>query len=140
MNKKRVLILILAILAIGAAIAWYQFSRGHADMASVSVDEKVTANAFYSAFTANEADASARFIDHIIEVTGSIVAINDGKESTVVTLKGGDMGGIICSMTPADFSSLKEGNQVTLVGECTGVLGDADLGLLDVNLVRCVIK
>ncbi|MEZ4687467.1 MAG: hypothetical protein R3B47_15805 [Bacteroidia bacterium] len=47
---------------------------------------------------------------------------------------------MLCSLAGKSPEGLAEGQNLTLVGECAGALGDADLGLLDVNLVRCAIK
>lgn len=55
------------------------------------------------------------------------------KGETVITLKGTDMGGVICTLEGKEMEELKKGSIVNLQGICTGYL-------TDVVLVRCYIS
>lgn len=140
MNKKTLLLAGLAILILALAYGWYQYSRGHTDLASVKADFSLDASALHSAFAEDYEKASQEYVSKVIAVTGTVKSLQNNDQGIVVSLEGGPMGDVLCSLAEKDSKSLAEGQTATLTGECTGALGDADLGLLDVNLVRCVIK
>ncbi len=70
----------------------------------------------------------------VLEVTGIINEMSKNqKGETVITLKGTDMGGIICTLESAIQAATKVGATVVIKGICTGYL-------TDVVLVRCVVE
>jgi Tfp pilus assembly protein PilE len=140
MNKRNTILVALVIILAVLAYGWYQFSRGHADLASVKPDIEVNASKLHEAFAQDEQQASQQYVSKIVAVTGEVKAVKTSDKGTVVTIAGGEMGDILCSLSDDNAAAPTEGNAITLIGECTGALGDADLGLLDVNLVRCVVK
>ena len=88
------------------------------------------------AFEDNELDANTKYLDKIMEVSGTVKEVNTGGKGMVsVTLDTeSGMFGVICQMdnlTQHDRLDFKEGEKIKLKGICTGVL-------MNVILVRCV--
>ncbi|MFK7971971.1 MAG: hypothetical protein AB8F95_16510 [Bacteroidia bacterium] len=138
--KKSILLIVGAIILAGFIYGWYEFNRGHESMESAKADVTIQSTNLHQAFANDEEAANQQYVEKIIEVTGTISSIISTDAQTVISLEGDDLGGILCSMSEKTSESVKEGTNVTIVGLCTGALGDADIGLIDVNLVRCIIK
>ena len=105
---KIALFVVLFIAVAGILAALIMYNKKHPDTAKAKPDFVVTATALQKEFEDNEKDASARYINKILEVTGTIA-----------------------SVTPDDSIhiniSLKTGNEITLRGECSGYLMDVQL-------------
>jgi len=86
-------------------------------------------------FEDNEAKASARYINKILEVTGTILTVTptDSTHLNISLKTGSDISSVICAF-PAigDPSKFKTGEEVTLRGECSGFL-------MDVLLKNCAM-
>jgi hypothetical protein len=126
-------VLFTAVSAILAALILY--NKKHIDTATAKPDFIITATALQKEFEDNEATASARYINKIIEVTGTIVTVTptDSTHLNISLKTGSEMSSVNCAF-PAigDPSKLKTGEKVTLRGECSGFL-------MDVLLKNCAI-
>lgn len=137
MNKKIIVLVLLAVLVGGAIYGWKEYHRGQTSAAEMPVKESVTAPDLFSAFEMDEPAAMDRFVgtsEQVIEVKGGIRSIEpSGPELTNVVLEtGNDMGGVVCEFSAAEVpAAWKAGSTVKIKGICTGML-------LDVVLVRCV--
>jgi len=126
-------VLFIAVSAILAALMLY--NKKHADTAKAKPDFIVTATSLQKEFEDNEATASARYVNKILEVTGIIAVVTPLANNHLnLSLKtGNEMSNVICAFPAiADPSKLKTGEEVTLRGECSGFL-------MDVLLKNCAI-
>lgn len=136
MKAKKIIISILVLGLLGAFIAYKMYNKPHVNVADEKADITLTANKILSDFTTDEATANSKYLDKIVQVNGKVirVAIENGKG--IVTLKtNDDFGSVICHLTPEEsknISTIKEHQEITLKGICTGFL-------MDVILVKCVI-
>jgi hypothetical protein len=129
------LFVVLFFAVAGVVIGLYLFNLKHADLAKAKPDFIITASALQKEFEVNEATASAKYINKIIEVTGSIASVSKADSSNLnVSLKtGSDISSVICNCRAiTDPSKLKTGDEITIRGECSGFL-------MDVLLKECAI-
>lgn len=80
MKKKKVIILI-GILAIGAGIIVYNytFNSKHRDIANEEATSTLSAEKLYTEFQNDEALATTKYLDKVIEIEGEITAIEEGE-------------------------------------------------------------
>jgi hypothetical protein len=114
----------------------FLFNKKAPDLARVRADYVLTATTLYSDFVADEASATQKYVDKVIQVTGTITAVEVNADNTInITLGGGDMGGVICtfqSIADTTLPGLASGNEAVIKGVCSGML-------MDVLLNNCVI-
>jgi hypothetical protein len=118
-------VLFIAVSAILAALILY--NKKHTDTAKAKPDFVVTATSLQKEFEDNEKAASARYINKILEVSGAIASVAQADSANLnVSLKtGNDMSSVICTFhTGPGITRFKEGDEITLRGECSGFLMD----------------
>lgn len=132
---KKILLILLPVVLIGLAAAYFIYNKPHKDIQGSDADLQMTATELYQDFDTDEAAANTSYLDKLIAVTGQIKEVTNDDEGTSVHLETeGGMFGVICQLDPlsehkrTDFAV---GETVTLKGICTGML-------MDVVLVRCV--
>jgi hypothetical protein len=138
MNRNRQIILsvIALCILIGAAWAFYLYSKPHASAADKKTDVVIGADSLYASFTNDEAGANKKYINKVAEVSGIVQDISVSDRKPVVFLRTSGPGVINCLMamdSATVFSTIKKNTQAVIKGKCSGYL-------LDVNLVDCVIK
>lgn len=133
---KKYLIIVLLIGAItGGAIAYYQFTRTHDEMASQISSAKISSDKLFSEFVNNEQVANEKYLGKVIEVSGEIYSIEKGNQEdiNILFMTEGEMFGVSCNFKRSDLDSLPEpGQSITIKGECSGMLSD-------VIIIRCII-
>lgn len=139
MTKKRkkiitwVLLSALLVMVTGGVVGYKMYTKPHRSVEDAKTIQ-VSAPGLVSAFESNEADANALYLDKVLEVKGEIIDISKNqKGEPVITLKGTDMSGIICTIEGTTTSGVKLNSAVVIKGICTGFL-------TDVVLVRCIFK
>jgi hypothetical protein len=118
-------VLFIAVSAILAALIMY--NKKHTDTSKAKPDFVVTAVSIQKEFEDNETSASARYINKILEVSGTIATVAQADSSNLnITLKtGNDMSSVICTFHKrADNLKFIPGDEITLRGECSGFLMD----------------
>jgi tRNA_anti-like len=118
-------IFFIALITILAALILY--NKKHPDTAKVKPDFIVTATALQKEFEVNEATASARYINKILEVTGTIISVTRADSTHInISLKtGSEISSVICTFPGiGDPTKFKTGEEITLHGECSGFLMD----------------
>lgn len=97
---------------------------------------EVKAIKLFNDFSTNEQTANNLYNGKVIEVSGEVRNVTkDKKGATVVILKTEDMvGGVLCTFENAPKQTLNKGNQVTIKGQCSGLLMDVVLNKC--NLVK----
>ena len=128
--------MILAILAaIGGAIGYSMYNKGHKDMASAAPGIQATAEQLFKEFSTDEAGANAKYMDKVLEVSGVVKeTIQEGGTTQINLVSGDDSFGVMCELDPLAQHARKEiaaGESVKLKCMCTGIN-------LDVQLKRCV--
>lgn len=126
-------VMFIVLAAILAAL--YMYNLKHTDMAKAKPDFVITATALLKEFEDNEAAASAKYINKIVEITGTVATVKPA-ENNIVNISlvtESDLSSVICTFAAiSDPSSVKAGDAITLRGECSGFL-------MDVLLNNCVI-
>lgn len=137
--KKRYYVLALVVLlgVIGAG-AYFQYNKPARNLAEEKADLSVPATELYRQFSENEAQANQQYLDKVVLVKGTIKSFApDNKGGLNLALaSGSEMGDVTCEFAPGsapEISTLKQGQPVTVKGQCTGYL-------TDVLLVKCVLS
>ena len=136
-NRKKILtwVLVSALLLLftGGLVGYKMYTKPHRSVDSVKT-VKVSAPALVSAYEGNETEANALYLDQVLEVNGEITEISKNqKGEPVITLKGTDMSGIICTLDGTASPAIKLNSTVIIKGICTGFL-------TDVVMVRCIVE
>ena len=124
---KVALFVVLFIAIAGILAALYLFNLKHTDMAKAKPDFIITATALQKEFEDNETTASARYINKILEVSGTIGSITraDSNNLNIALKTGSDISSVICTLTAtSDASKFKADEEITIRGECSGFLMD----------------
>jgi len=133
---KKILITVIILGVVGAAIGLYLYNKPVADISDLKPDVKITASELFEKYSSDEMEANNSFLGKIVEVTGTVREISSDQEGKTIILETGDMlAGINCGMSETSNSTIekyKTGDNVTIRGECTGMV-------MDVVMVRCVI-
>lgn len=129
---KKVIIIFLIVGVIGGAVAYYMYNKPKTDYSDAKVDTRLKADELFEAFTLNEQEAGAKYLNKVLAVDGIITLIEKNqKGETVIYLGSNDpMFGIQVTMLPSDstnFNNLKAEKQVILKGLCTGFANDVVL-------------
>jgi hypothetical protein len=137
MSKKAAYILVFILIAIGIAFAvWkYTFRKSETSVISKKSEIVTTAAAILLEYETDEASANFKYLDKVVEVTGTVESINEDSLSVTVYLKESDsVAGVICSFdrTSVDLSGLSSGEVVRIKGICAGYL-------IDVVFNKCVL-
>lgn len=125
-------VFLFAVASILVALSLY--FKKHSDLAKAKPDYVITATALQKEFEDNEKTASEKYINKILEVNGNVSSVTQADSSDInVSLKtGSDLSSIICTFAATDLSKFKTGEDVTIRGECSGIL-------MDVLLNNCVL-
>jgi hypothetical protein len=130
----KIALFVVVLFAIGSILtALILYNKKHPDTSKAKPDFIVTSTALQKEFEDNEKAASARYINKILEVTGTIASVTQADSAHLnISLKtGDDMSSVNCTFfTKAHPSDFVTGNDITLRGECSGFL-------IDVLLKNC---
>ena len=136
--KKSIKITLVAVAFLGLAgicVGLYLFNLQDKNLQKAKPDFAITSIDLQKAFEDNETVSIVKYVNKIIEVTGTIESVKAGEGNiTNVALKtGSELSLVICTLSPqSDPAALVSGNEVTIRGECSGFL-------MDVLLNDCVI-
>ncbi len=133
--KKKLLAFAGILLLCGVGWGFYLYNKPHSGVENITPAVTIAAPAFYQQYSANEKDADAKFLDKVIEVSGTVSDIQKTDTTINIILKVSDMGGVNCSLSIRDnkLQVPSVGSAVILKGRCTGYL-------MDVELVDCIIE
>lgn len=125
---------VLAIGLTGGIVAYKMYNKPHRSVADAKAAVAMQALQLVTEYETDEAASNAKYLDKVVKVSGEVAeTAKNQKGETVITLKGTDMGGVICTLEGKETEELKKGSIVSLQGICTGYL-------TDVVLVRCYIS
>jgi hypothetical protein len=130
-------ILICVALANVVAIYWGYTTWNKAPQVAVNVeaDIRIDPSQLLAEYNIDENAANAKYLDKVIEISGTVNAIAPMDNGSSVSIATGDeMVAIICELASNDATKeLKIGDKIIVKGFCTGKL-------TDIVLVRCSIK
>ena len=134
--KKKILIVTGIIVVLIIAYTFYQFNKPHLDIASATPVSVLNSDELFAEFDLNENEANQLYLGKIVQVSGIVYSVDVGTKSDLNVLFMGDddMFGVACNFNKDQLneSDINKGDQVTIKGECAGMLSD-------VVLIRCVI-
>jgi len=131
---KKVLIVILILIAAGAGAGVYMWNKKPAQVEDIK-SETVTADVLAGAFTANETAANSKYLNKVLDVSGTIAEVTknqDGKTVITLGVSNDPLSGVQCTMREANVAA-EAGKAITIKGFCNGYT-------LTVLLSDCIIK
>jgi tRNA_anti-like len=139
LKNKRLYFFAVALVTIAplSIYGYKEFTRKPADLTKSDAAESLAASDLCALYSNYEDSANKKYLGKIIEVTGSIVEI-ENQQDTLLTILLGDTlhpGRVSCLIDKKKIAAAKNsvlGDAIKLKGICTGYL-------MDVELNRCVI-
>ena len=134
---KYVLFAIAFVILATSLFVFKEYNRKPADLTNEKPQKKITAAALIAAFKNDEENANKIFLGKTLIITGLITEINN-EQDTLLNIFLGEKNSIekvscIMDMRRKDsFEKLKPGQQISIIGFCTGYLQDVEMN-------RCVI-
>jgi hypothetical protein len=141
LKKKSVRYFLLAafiLIVAGISIGLHLYTKKHKDLSKVKAEYIMNAPDLLAAFESDEAAASAKFINKVIEVTGIVsdLEFNPVSSTLTITLTGDNgISGVICTIngiTEEKYLSVEVNQKLTVRGECSGML-------MDVLMNNCIL-
>ncbi|MFY0675147.1 MAG: hypothetical protein JXQ87_17260 [Bacteroidia bacterium] len=135
---KKILLVVGLFTLVGGAVGLYQYNKPHRDVTTEKPAFNVEAQSLLSDFQNKFDEAWAKYGDQTIEISGTILSIENASEHKYIALEVGDlMGGVICYIDPSVAQlECKTGEAVTVKGKVNGY--DPDI-LQEVELKQCTI-
>ncbi|MBA2329544.1 MAG: hypothetical protein H0V91_07990 [Flavisolibacter sp.] len=135
MQKKWIYLAGTLLLVMTAGWLYYLYQQPRKNVVGQDAEYELTAVELYNAFEKNEAGATAKYVDKILVVTGTIKEISETAEHLIIKLiAGNDNGGINAELDKENKNEkMFSGNIIKIKGRCTGFLSD-------VYLVDCIIE
>lgn len=140
---KIVLTAASALLIIGAAVAWYFFTKGFDDTATVKADYTVTAMGLIAEFKSNEAAANKKYAEKIVAVSGRVTAVESADTTLNLKMAGEDGSYILFAFQQngqAAVKQVKEGDSVSIKGSCNGGTYSEILEAESITFKRCTLN
>jgi hypothetical protein len=131
---KRILLLLVSLLCIGAGVGYYMWNKPHQNMATAKTDVTIDATALFAEYNADENACNAKYLDKVIAVSGKVKDVTNDEGSIKVSLDTGGDFGVRCELSSTALHARKDftpGETVTFKGTCTGLN-------FDVQLSNCV--
>lgn len=140
--KRTIILIILAVAVVLGFYGYREYFRENKDLKEVAPEVTISAPELIKAFESDSAAANNSYLGKIVAVNGTVKSIEREEGAATLSLgEPGTMSAVRCSMDTAhlaDIAAVKEGQAVTIKGECTGFNQDELLGS-DVVLNRCVL-
>jgi len=142
-KRKVLVVLLLAVITVGLYF-YKEFNRTNKQLKNVRPDYELNATALIDAYEKGDSAAAVKYNGKVIEVTGSIKAIEKDAMGYYTVILGDttQLSSVRCAIdtsNQADAANLDEGSSARIRGACTGFNKD-EMGLgSDVILNRCAI-
>lgn len=128
---KKILIIVLALAAIGGSVGYYLWNKPPESMAKQKADLGMPAAELVAAFAKDETAANTQYVGKIIAVTGKVKEAYTVEGTTKVTLEAGDVP-VFCELdnnTTHPRTTFTPGEEITMKGECAGMDIDGSVQL-----------
>ncbi|MFM7016561.1 MAG: OB-fold protein [Bacteroidota bacterium] len=140
MKKLKIVIIVVVVGGLAAAgIGKYFFDKKTVGLEEAKADFTLTCDSVFNSFYTNKAEANKKFIGKTIQLDGVVSSVDTSNGNVSVIYKvNNEMGNVVCRMdsTDAPKVNVKEGQSLSLKGECTGYEDDM---LIEVSFNRCVL-
>lgn len=125
----------ILLLILAAGWLYYLYHQPRVDVTGKDVEYVVTAIDLFDEFEKNDAEATAKYADKILIVSGTVKEfIGSGEHLTIKLDTGNDNGDINADLNKMNKEeNIVIGNKILLKGRCTGFLSD-------VYLADCIIE
>lgn len=127
---KKLLLAFVVCGAIGAATGYYLWNKKTVSNEEKNASIRIEATALSGEFAADEQKSNEKYLNKVIEVTGSITETEVGQDGSLLLVLGATDAGVQCAMGEKG-TEVKQGQTVTVKGTCTGS------GLMGVSLSDC---
>jgi hypothetical protein len=128
---KYIGILFVIGILVGVAVFLFVFRKSSDNIANETPAFKVSCTQLVSEFESNEQVANTKYLDKVIEVSGTIAELNSDTSGVNITLRDENAtSGVTCSFGISQKINIKElklGSPLTCKGICTGFLMDVTL-------------
>lgn len=129
MKLKYAILIILVLILAGTGIGLKLFFKPHDDIQKMETDFKIEATGLISEFLANETDATAKYSEKAIEISGKLVSKSKLPNGSDLLILEDEMAGISCQLdsnwssgNQKVIQSLEIGRPLTIKGICKGYL------------------
>ena len=128
------IIIPLLLIGIGIGFGIYEYNRKPASTHKLKADISINSSTLVHDYKDDEPVADIKYLNKIVQITGTISSISSENELTTISLKSDDpLSGVLCEMEGSQNAiSFSEGDKIMLKGRCTGYL-------MDVVLVNCIV-
>jgi len=119
--KRKIVIGILIIIVIGGIIAYRIYDERTPDIVNRKPDIVTDAATLIAAFNSDTASASKKYIDKVIEVTGTVKSIDTS--GAIVLGEAEGESAVVCGLDRRhlrDHEQVTKGSVAVLQGRCTG--------------------
>ena len=141
--KKKIVIGILIVLFALIPVVWYIFTVTFDNTADLKPDYKVQSLSFMGEFEQNEKAANAKYVEKLIEVSGSISAIEKADSTANIKMIDESTGSYLIFAFQPDqknaINKLKSGQNVVVRGSCSGSVYSEILEVHTISFKRSII-
>lgn len=136
MKRKHILLIVLLVLT-GSGYFVYQWAnKPVVEMVDAVCKSRLSATELFNDFSTRETYADSCYSGQVIEVFGKVRSLSlEGPNKSIILETNDMLFGIDCAIDSTNhqkLTSLKEGQDIEIRGECSGILSD-------VIMVRCII-
>ncbi len=127
-SYKIVLAVVSVIAVAGVLFGLYMYNLKPKDLQKVKPDFVVTAIDLLKAFETDENAATAKYVNNVVEVSGTIQSVKPGENNalTISLNSGNDISSVICTLQGStEPTNFRTGELITIRGKCSGFLMDA---------------
>lgn len=134
---KKTLIAFIVLIAIAAGVGFYLWNKPHRTAENEKPAALLTADELFLQFSENEEEATAKYLNQTIQVTGEIADIvpDNGGEVKIALATSDILSEVSCSLVKGEkIDGLETGMEIVIKGICIGY--DTDVQLQQSVLVR----
>ena len=139
MKKKHLFIIITAIIIVyGLYVVYSMYNKPHQDITETPADYSLTVDAFSGEFTADEIEATSKYNDKVIELTGKVSQVNLTGNTLAYIVLTGKGANVNCEISQENVQGTDETNVGKLLTIKGLFVGYDDL-LGEIQLKKCSI-
>ncbi len=143
-KHKKLLIGLFILLLVSGGVVWYIFTEKFKDTAEQKPDFTVSAVDFLKEFQQNDTLANKKYIEKIVAVNGIVSEIEAADTTANIKFVDTDTGDYIIfafqQQHLADAKKLKQGQQVSIKGSCSGGTYSEILGIKYITFKRAALN
>lgn len=141
--RKKVLITLLVLLALGIGGILYVFNLKYADSKNETADFKVNASNFINEFVSHNTLANKKYTEKIIAISGRVSGTEQADTTVNIKMEDSTTGNYIIFAFQNQYlkeaKQISEGDSVTIKGSCSGGIYSEILESASVSFKRCTL-